>query len=156
MDTSHGCERRTMANIMANILMIAPLNAANFDSGNAEDGRALTADGQGGAMWRQVLPPFMNVPANRMLGVRYRFGAPYLSWMNAPQDRPRIVDIDTVGDGMTPATKAMIDARFEDVKGEAADAGDVCMFYEAATSKRMFAIRGDVNWRAVELPQEYS
>ena len=40
---------------MANILMIAPLNAANFDSGNAEAGKVLTADGSGGAAFEAVV-----------------------------------------------------------------------------------------------------
>jgi len=40
---------------MANILMIAPLNAANFDSGNAEAGKVLTADGSGGAGFEAVV-----------------------------------------------------------------------------------------------------
>jgi len=39
---------------MANVLMIAPLNAANFDSGNAEAGKVLTADGAGGAAFEPV------------------------------------------------------------------------------------------------------
>lgn len=36
---------------MANALLIAPLNAANFESGAAESGQVLTADGSGGATW---------------------------------------------------------------------------------------------------------
>jgi len=36
---------------MANALLIAPLNAANFESGNAEAGQVLSADGDGGATW---------------------------------------------------------------------------------------------------------
>lgn len=39
---------------MANILMIAPLNAANFSSGNADAGAVLTADGAGGAAFEPV------------------------------------------------------------------------------------------------------
>lgn len=39
---------------MANVLMIAPLNAANFESGNAADGAVLTADGAGGAAFEPV------------------------------------------------------------------------------------------------------
>lgn len=36
---------------MANALLIAPLNAANFESGAAEAGQVLSADGSGGATW---------------------------------------------------------------------------------------------------------
>lgn len=36
---------------MANVLMIAPMNAANFDSGNADAGEVLTADGSGGTVF---------------------------------------------------------------------------------------------------------
>lgn len=36
---------------MANALLIAPLNAANFESGAAEAGQVLSADGAGGATW---------------------------------------------------------------------------------------------------------
>lgn len=36
---------------MANALLIAPLNAANFESGVAEAGQVLSADGAGGATW---------------------------------------------------------------------------------------------------------
>ncbi len=41
---------------MAHALMIAPLNAANFESGNASAGTVLTADGSGGASWQATLP----------------------------------------------------------------------------------------------------
>lgn len=37
---------------MANILALVPMNAANFDSGNADSGEVLTADGGGGASWQ--------------------------------------------------------------------------------------------------------
>ena len=36
---------------MANALLIAPLNAANFESGAAEAGQVLSADGSGGTTW---------------------------------------------------------------------------------------------------------
>lgn len=36
---------------MANALLIAPLNAANFESGAADAGQVLSADGVGGATW---------------------------------------------------------------------------------------------------------
>jgi hypothetical protein len=39
---------------MANILALVPMNAANFDSGNAEDGEVLTADGAGGAAFESA------------------------------------------------------------------------------------------------------
>lgn len=36
---------------MANILALVPMNAANFDSGNADAGEVLTADGSGGTVF---------------------------------------------------------------------------------------------------------
>jgi hypothetical protein len=36
---------------MAHVLMIAPMTAQNFDSGNVSSGAVLTADGAGGAAW---------------------------------------------------------------------------------------------------------
>ena len=38
---------------MTSVIMIAPLNAANFESGNAPDTQALFADGAGGSEWRE-------------------------------------------------------------------------------------------------------
>lgn len=38
---------------MTNVLMFAPMNAANFETGNAPSTYALFADGAGGAEWRE-------------------------------------------------------------------------------------------------------
>ena len=37
---------------MATAILLAPLNAANFESDDASDGHVLTADGAGGASWQ--------------------------------------------------------------------------------------------------------